>query len=103
MKMVSACLLGIRCTLNGDNRYRNERILDLFKGETLIPVCPEQLGGMATPRAPQEIQSGTGEDVLDGRCKVLDKDGLDVTKQLVKGAEEALKIARQLNAKEFIA
>ena len=102
MKLISACLLGIRCTWDSRNKYKNDRAIELSRVETLIPVCPEQLGGLATPRAPQEIQGGTGEDVLDGKCKVLNKNRENVTKEFIRGAEETLKIVRQLNIKEFI-
>ncbi len=103
MRLISACLLGIRCAWSGDDQYKNERAIELSEVETLIPVCPEQLGGLPTPRAPQEIQGGTGEDVLKGKCKVINKNGEDVTSQFIRGAEETLKIAKQLKAKEFIA
>ena len=102
MKLISACLLGIRCAWSGDDEYRNERAIKLSKVETLIPVCPEQLGGLSTPRAPQEIQGGTGDDVLNGRCCVLNKKGQDVTGKFTRGAEEALQIACQLGIREFI-
>jgi len=95
-------ILGIRCTWSGHNKYKNERAIKLSKVETLISVCPEQLGGLATPRAPQEIQGGMREDVLDGKCKVLNKNRENVTKEFIRGAEETLKIIRQLNIKEFI-
>jgi len=103
MKIISACLLGIRCAWSGDDRYKNERAIELSKVEPLIPVCPEQLGGLPTPRVPQEIQGGTGDDVLDNKCGVVNKDGEDVTREFIRGAEETLKIAWQLNIKEFIA
>jgi uncharacterized protein YbbK (DUF523 family) len=103
MKLISACLLGIRCAWSGDDKYQNNRAIELSKVETVIPVCPEQLGGLQTPRTPQEIQGGTGDDVLDNKCRVLNKNGEDVTEQFIKGAEETLKIACQLNIKEFIA
>ena len=67
MKLISACLLGLRCPWSGDDRYRNNRAVDHAKLETLIPVCPEQMGGLPTPRLPQEIHGGTGNDVLDNR------------------------------------
>ena len=102
MKLISACLLNIRCAWSGDDKYKNDRAIELSKVEALIPVCPEQLGGLSTPRAPQEIQGGTGEDALNGRCKVMNKDGKDVTREFIKGAEETLKIANQLNIREFI-
>ena len=103
MKLISACLLGIRCAWSGDDKYKNERAIELSKVETLIPVCPEQLGGLSTPRAPQEIQGGTGDDVLNGKCSVVNKNGQDVTREFTRGAEETLQIARQLSVKEFIA
>ena len=103
MKLISACLLGIRCAWSGDDRYKNERAVKLAGAETLIPVCPEQLGGLPTPRPPQEIQSGTGRDVLDGKCTVVSKNGDDVTRRFVTGAEETLRIAKQFSIKEFIA
>ena len=103
MKLISACLLGVRCAWSGDDKYRNDQAIELSKLEPLIPVCPEQLGGLPTPRAPQEIQGGTGEDVLDKKCTVLNKNGEDVTRAFIIGAEETLKIAKQLKVKEFIA
>jgi uncharacterized protein YbbK (DUF523 family) len=102
MKLISACLLGIRCAWSGDDKYKNDRAIELSKVETLIPVCPEQLGGLSTPRAPQEIQGGTGDDVLDNKCRVLNKNGEDVTEQFIKGAKETLNIAWQFNIKKFI-
>jgi uncharacterized protein YbbK (DUF523 family) len=103
MKLISACLLGLRCSWSGDDRYRNNRAVELAKLETLIPVCPEQMGGLPTPRLPQEIRGGTGDDVLNNKCRVINKNGQDVTAEFIKGAEETLKIAQQLNIKEFIA
>jgi len=102
MKIISACLLGVRCVWSGDDKYKNERAIKLSKVEPLIPVCPEQWGGLSTPRVAQEIQGGTGDDVLDNKCGVVNKDGEDVTREFIKGAEETLKIAWQLNIKEFI-
>jgi uncharacterized protein YbbK (DUF523 family) len=103
MKIISACLLGIRCAWSGDDKCKNERAIELSKVEPLIPVCPEQLGGLPTPRVPQEIHGGKGDDVLDNKCSVVNKDGEDVTREFIKGADETLKIAWQLNIKEFIA
>jgi uncharacterized protein YbbK (DUF523 family) len=102
MKLISACLLGIKCAWSGDDRYENERAAALAQKEELIPVCPEQLGGLPTPRAPQEIQGGTGEDVLDGRCRIININGQDVTEEFIKGAEETLKLAVRSGVTEFI-
>lgn len=103
MRMVSACLLGMRCAWDGEDRYKDKKVIELLKNEILIPVCPEQLGGLATPRILQEIENGTGDDVLDGKSRIKNKIGQDVTQEFIKGAKEALKIARQYNIKEFIA
>ncbi|MDY7018663.1 MAG: DUF523 domain-containing protein [Chloroflexota bacterium] len=102
MKLISACLLGIECTWNSTAKYKNERAIQVLKDEILIPVCPEQLGGLRTPRPPQEIQGGTGEDVLNGKCKVKNIEGEDVTREFIRGAEETLRIAKLFNIKEFI-
>ncbi len=101
MKLISACLLGVKCRWNGKDN-RNEKALELVKKEILIPVCPEQLGGLSTPRTRQEIQGGEGKDVLAKRAKVINDDGDDVTEQFIKGAEETLKIALIYQVKEFI-
>jgi uncharacterized protein YbbK (DUF523 family) len=103
MKLISTCLLGIGCSWSGDNKYSNNRAIKLSRFEILIPICPEQLGGLTTPRAPQEIQGGSGEDVLSGKCRVINTNGEDVTREFIRGAEETLKIARLLNISEFIA
>lgn len=102
MKMISACLLGIRCAWSGDERYKNEQALGLFLTERLLPVCPEQLGGLATPRPPQEIQGGTGDDVLGGKARVFNSAGTDVTDAFIKGAREVLKIALLSDISVFI-
>jgi len=102
MKLISACLLGIKCAWDGKDNYKSDKAIELLNSETLIPVCPEQLGGLKTPRIPQEIQGGPGEDVLDKKCQVLNKSGEDVTKEFIRGAEETLKIAKLFHITEFI-
>ena len=101
MKLCSACLLGIRCRYDSKSKP-DKKVLELLKTETLFPVCPEQLGGLPTPRIPQEIQGCSGEKVLANKCKVKNKSGDDVTEQFIKGAEETLKIARLFNITEAI-
>lgn len=91
MKLCSACLLGIKCRYDGMGKP-NEAVISLSKKEILIPICPEQLGGLPTPRIPSE-QRGN---------KVLTKDGKDVTPQFKRGAEETLKIAKMFGIKEAI-
>jgi uncharacterized protein YbbK (DUF523 family) len=91
MKLCSACLLGIKCRYDG-KRKPDKKVLKLAKKEALIPVCPEQLGGLSTPREPQEIK---------GR-KVFTVSGKDITKNFKRGAEEALKLAKLFDLKEAI-
>ena len=81
--LVSACLLGVRCRYDGASRP-NEAVLRLMEQHTLIPVCPEQLGGLATPRPPAERQGDA----------VRTQSGADVTEQYRRGAEEALGLCR---------
>lgn len=88
--LISACLLGINCKYNGESNF-NKLIVDLTKDERLIPVCPEQLGGLTTPRLPCEIV------MQDGIKRVIRNDGVDVTEAFLKGAEETLKIAKMFS------
>ena len=87
--LVSSCLLGCACRYKGDD-CKNERILALAKEHVLLGVCPEQMGGLETPRAPSEI---VGD-------KVMSNAGRDVTAEYRKGAEAALYLA-QLNRADF--
>lgn len=87
--LVSACLLGENCRYKGDN-CKHEALLKLAEKYQLIAVCPEQLGGLSTPRNPSER---VGK-------KVLSSVGVDVTKAFKKGAEAALRLA-QANQVEF--
>ncbi len=96
----SACLVGIKSRHDGTAAPVTP-VRKLFTEGKVIPVCPEQLGGLATPRLKAEIVGGTGEDVLDGKCAVLLEDGTDVTLQFLRGAEEVLRIAKDLRIKRF--
>ncbi len=100
-KLVSACLLGVNCRYNGQNNL-NEKVMQLAAKEVLIPVCPEQLGGLGTPREPMGIIGGGGSEVLDGKARVINESGRNVTENLARGAEEVLKIARSLGVKGAI-
>ncbi|MFH0977996.1 MAG: DUF523 domain-containing protein [Candidatus Woesearchaeota archaeon] len=91
MKLCSACLLGVTCRWDGKSKPC-EKVLQLLRKEILIPVCPEQLGGLPTPREPSE-QHG---------AKVFSKSGKDVTIQFVAGATETLKLAKLFGVKEAI-
>ena len=83
--LISACLLGVDCKYNGSNNKLDYEIIHSLKEKyNLIPVCPEIMGGMPTPRNPVEITDG----------KVFDCDGEEFTKEFEKGSEEVLKLAK---------
>ena len=60
-----------------------------------VPVCPEQLGGLSTPRVAADLVGGDGHDVLAGKARVISREGLDVTGNFILGARQVLEIARQ--------
>jgi uncharacterized protein YbbK (DUF523 family) len=101
MKLVSACLLGINCNFEGKN-WKQDTLLEEFKKGNLFPICPEVIGGLPIPRVPAEIVGGTGADVLDGKAKVVNMDGVDVTEQFLRGANEALRLAKIVGASEVL-
>ena len=91
--LVSTCLLGLDTKYNG-NSNENNIIMEYARFGKFIPVCPEQLGGLETPRASAEIIGGSGEDVLHGKCKVMTDRGIDETNQYIKGAREVVKLLK---------
>ena len=98
MYLISACLCGCRCTYRGTDNLRVPLLEVYRKGEAVL-VCPEKLGGLPVPRLPSEIVGGDGAAVLEGRAKVLNERGQDVTLCFLKGAEEALAIAKKSGVK----
>lgn len=100
MYIISACLCGVNCKYSGNNNL-NEKCMKLFQEGKAILVCPEQLGGLSTPRNPSEMNSEVKE-VVEGDGKVIDNKGNDVTKQFLDGAYETLRIAESANIKKAI-
>ena len=101
MIIVSACLAGLNTRYDGGNQA-DERVIALLKAGMACPVCPEQLGGLPTPRPKAEIQDGNGHDVLSKKAVVLAEDGTDLTEQFIRGASEVLKLAGSMNIEEAI-
>lgn len=97
MIIISACLCGIDTRYDGKNNLNKNAVRLLEEGKAII-VCPEQLGGLSTPRPPHEIVGGAGAEVLDRKAKVISIEGRDGTEQFIKGAEATLEIARKVNA-----
>lgn len=102
--LISTCLLGIPCQYDGNQAKRllTQEELEKLKAFHMVPICPEQLSGLPTPRKPVEIIGGTGADVLDGNARVMSKDGGDFTSQFVLGAKLALDIANAVHAKDMV-
>ena len=91
MIIVSACLAGVNCNYRGRNS-ENASVVKLVGEGLAIMVCPEQLGGLTTPRPPAEIKNG----------KVFTKDGTDVSEAFRSGAEEALNICKKYKCRKAI-
>jgi uncharacterized protein YbbK (DUF523 family) len=98
--LISACLLGIPCRWHGRRvRKREELIASLKRRYVLVPVCPEQIGGMPTPRT-SETLAGTGAQVLDEGLRIIAPEtGKDVTHFHVNGAKYTVEIAQIVGAK----
>jgi uncharacterized protein YbbK (DUF523 family) len=91
MIIVSACLANINCRYDGGTKPC-EMVIRLVTEGKAIPVCPEQLGGLTTPRLPAERQGK----------RVIRKDGVDLTMEFDRGAQEAFKIVKLVGAKSVI-
>ncbi|RDV82053.1 DUF523 domain-containing protein [Ammonifex thiophilus] len=99
--IVSACLAGFPCAYDGRPRERASVRRLLEEGRALA-ACPECLGGLAVPRVPAEIYGGPGSAVWQGKARVLDREGRDVTAYFCRGAELFLAIAQTLGIKKAI-
>ncbi|MFS0766138.1 2-thiouracil desulfurase family protein [Peribacillus phoenicis] len=97
MILVSACLAGLEVRYNGTHSL-DDGIMELMREKKAIAVCPELLGGFSTPREPAEIVGGEGGDVLDGKAKIIEKSGRDVTELYIKGANLTLLKAQEVGA-----
>ena len=89
--LISACLLGVCCRYDGESKPIMQTVA-LMERYHLVPVCPEQLGGLPTPREPSERQG----------CAVVMKSGTDVTAQYRRGAEQTLHLARLYGCKAAV-
>lgn len=95
--LVSACLLGVKCRYDGTSQDAGP-LLDV-PGVSLVPVCPEQLGGLPTPRPRAHLVGGDGHAVLQGRALVEDEHGREVTPAFVRGAGQVCLLAEKLHAR----
>ena len=86
--LISACLLGKNCRYNGGHSQLTE--LEEIDVEW-IPVCPEESGGLGTPRPSAEMQ-GNAETILNGKGKIITNKGKNVTSEFIQGAEKSLQL-----------
>jgi uncharacterized protein YbbK (DUF523 family) len=96
---VSGCLLGTPCRYDGKG-CRDRNLLKHLAERPIVSLCPEQLGGLPTPRPPARTVGGSGTDVLAGRARILNSEGRDVTAQFLRGAELTWKITKLLGIRE---
>lgn len=101
MYLVSACLAGLNTRFDGSNRL-DERVKRLVEEGRALPVCPEQLAGLPTPRPPLEFEGGDGWEALSGRASATDAEGKDFSGALIRGAKEVLRIAELYGITEAI-
>jgi len=113
MVIVSACLLGVHCRYDGEAVVPEGtecclagKLLAQLCEEGIVPVCPEQWGGLPTPRSPALIVGGDivldadGYDVLAGRARVINTDGDDVTENYLRGARDVVDMAKWLGVRK---
>ncbi len=92
--LISACLFGEKCRYDGKSSF-NKSISFYKDVVNFISFCPEQLGGLPTPRPASNIFGGDGMDVLLGKARVINVNGVDVTENFKIGAYKALEIAQE--------
>ena len=91
--LISACLLGERCSYDGQSNPLPDEALAALRGHyELLPVCPERDGGMPTPRIPSERRG----------ARVVNREGEDVTEFFVRGAEKAFALAETSGCKKAL-
>jgi len=95
--LISACLMGLPVRYDGKGKPLSHALIARWRDEgRLVVFCPEQAGGLPTPRPPAEIeQGGTGEDVLEGRARVIENTGRDASAEFIAGGNKAVELARQ--------
>ncbi|MDO3376589.1 DUF523 domain-containing protein [Geoalkalibacter halelectricus] len=101
--LVSACLLGLQTRYDGASK-NHPGVQDWLSRHQRIPVpvCPEQLAGLPTPRSRTFFQAGAGHEVLEGSAQVVSEHGDERTAVFLRGARETLKIARLCGCRQAL-
>lgn len=94
--LVSSCLVGL-CTRYDGKVRPNDNCIAFIEGTYWIPVCPEQLGGLPTPRPKAILHDGDGHDVLKGVAQVCTEQGEIISENFIRGAEQVLNLAQRLH------
>ncbi len=94
--LVSSCLMGF-CTRYDAKIKGNKTCISYLAGSKWIPICPEQFGGLSTPRSKAMLTGGNGHDVLTGQAQVITVEGTDVTENYIRGARQVLQLATTQN------
>jgi uncharacterized protein YbbK (DUF523 family) len=95
--LVSSCLVGLCTRYDGCSKPNASCRAFLQAFSCWLPVCPEQLGGLATPRLPASLHGGDGQAVLVSTAQVIRQDGVDVSQQFLAGAQAVLSLAQAQN------
>lgn len=98
MDICSACLIGSKCRYDGEAR-EDVQIKSRYEARELKAICPECLAKLSIPRCPSEIVGGDGDDVLNGKARVMAQDGKDITAEFMEGAKKTLEAAKRCGAK----
>ena len=96
--IVSACLLGMPTRYDCGSK-ETKALVEYARGHCVVPLCPEQLGGLPTPRPKSSLHGGGGAAVLAGEARVLNEAGRDVTAEFVRGARETAAFAKMIGAR----
>jgi uncharacterized protein YbbK (DUF523 family) len=98
--LMSGCLVGLKVRYHGGDALCNSQIIDTWAKEgRIVSICPEVSAGLPVPRPSSEIIHGTAKDVLKGKAKVFTHTGIDRTDDFIKGAFNALSLAKKFNIK----
>lgn len=99
--IISACLVGLGSRYDGTHALEPLAV-KLLKAGRVLPLCPEQLGGLPTPREPAEIERADGKKVKKGLSRVINQKGGEVTSFFLQGAKEVGLLASQINVRGAI-
>jgi uncharacterized protein YbbK (DUF523 family) len=99
--LVSACLAGVACRYDG-TASPDPDVVRMVAAGRAVPICPEEAGGLPTPRPPAELRGGDGLAVLTGRARVVRADGTDVADAFVRGAQAAVELAGSRGARRAV-